>query len=155
MWTYATYLWIFLLKVSANVQVQSSFSVIGFRYYRFHRITRELKKIQQQKFTRTDFHVAFMSCMLPSELIPLFAGSSSPLDPHVVILYWFQKSLSQRIKRAWLHKDVNCWDFQQIGELAQIVACRTWMSEESQCLGSLPGGGKILLLDFFISLMIL
>ena len=36
--------------------------------------------------------LTFMSCMLLPELIPLFAGSLSPLGPYVVMLYWFQKN---------------------------------------------------------------
>ena len=36
--------------------------------------------------------LTFVSCMLLSELILLSAGSLSPLDPYVVMLYWFQKS---------------------------------------------------------------
>ena len=52
-------------------------------------------------------------------------------------------------------KDLKGWGFQQIGELAQMVVCGTWKSEESQCLGSLSSGGNILMLDFFSSLVIL
>ena len=37
--------------------------------------------------------LTFMSCMLLPELIPLVAGSLSPLDPYVVVmLYWFEKN---------------------------------------------------------------
>ena len=44
----------------------------------------------------TDFPLTFMSCMLPSELIPLFAGSLHPLDPYVVMLYQFQKNYKSK-----------------------------------------------------------
>ena len=33
--------------------------------------------------------LTLLSCMLLSELIPLFAGSLHSLDPYVVMLYWF------------------------------------------------------------------
>ena len=35
-----------------------------------------------------DFHVLHAT----TQLIPLFAGKLSPLDPYVVMLYWFQKN---------------------------------------------------------------
>ena len=54
-----------------------------------------------------------------TELIPLSAGSLSPLDPYVVMLYWFLDLAFFGINRAWLHKDLKGWDFQQTGELAQ------------------------------------
>ena len=44
-------------------------------------------------------------------------------------------------------QDLKVCDFQQIGELTQIVACR---AVKSEALGSLPTGGNILLLDFFL-----
>ena len=64
----------------------------------------------------SDFHVLHAT----TELIPLSAGNLSPLDPYVIMLYWFLDSkFFLRINRAWLHKDLKGWDFQQIGELAQ------------------------------------
>ena len=62
------------------------------------------------------------------------------------------KILSPKIKRAWQHKDLKGWDFQQKGELAPIGACK---AVKSEVLGSFPSGGNILLLDFFSSLVIL
>ena len=53
------------------------------------------------------------------------------------------------MNRAWLQKDLKGWDFQQIGELIQIVACRTVKLE---ALGSLPSGSNTLQLDYFSSL---
>ena len=47
------------------------------------------------------------------------------------------------INIAWPYKDLKGWDFQQIVELAQIVACRAVKWE-------VPSGGNILLLDFFL-----
>ena len=41
----------------------------------------------------------------------LLAGSLSPLNPYVVTIL-IKKNLSPRINRAWLHKDLNGWDFQ-------------------------------------------
>ena len=45
--------------------------------------------------------------------------------------------LFAKINRAWIYKDLKVCDFQQIGELAQIVACR---AVKSETLGSLPSG---------------
>ena len=44
----------------------------------------------------TDFPLTFMSCMPLAELIPLFAGSLSLLDPYVVMLYWIHKILKSK-----------------------------------------------------------
>ena len=41
--------------------------------------------------------LTFMYCMLLSELIPLFPGSLSPLDPYVDVLYWFQFEVPESI----------------------------------------------------------
>ena len=64
------------------------------------------------------------------------------------MLYWFLDLELFWINRARLYKDLENWDFQQIGELAQTVACRTWKS-------TVPGfnshWGKILLLYFLFS----
>ena len=55
-----------------------------------------------------------------TELIPLSAGILSPLDPYVVMLYWFlDLAFFFGINRTWLHKDIKGWDFQQMGDLAQ------------------------------------
>ena len=59
------------------------------RFCRFYRITREVKKNAIAKSYRhwevnpgTDFPLAFMACMLPSEVIPyLSAGISQPFRP--------------------------------------------------------------------------
>ena len=39
-----------------------------------------------------DFHVLHAT----TELIPLSAGSLSPLDPYVVMFYWFQKNAKSK-----------------------------------------------------------
>ena len=72
-----------------------------------------------------DFHVLYTTIWANSPI----CRHLSPLDPYVDMLYWFQKILSPRINKEWLHKDLKDWDFQQIGEFAQAVACRTWKSE--------------------------
>ena len=37
--------------------------------------------------------LSLLPFMLLSELVPVYAGSLSPLNPYVVMLYWFQKIL--------------------------------------------------------------
>ena len=64
-----------------------------------------------------------------------FAGSLSPWDPYVIMLYWFLDIEFFRINRVWLHKDLEGWDFQQIGELAQATAYR---AVKSETLGLFP-----------------
>ena len=51
------------------------------------------------------------------------------------------------------YMDLNCCDFQQIGELAQTVSMQD--SKFREALGSLTSGGNILLLAMFSSLVIL
>ena len=73
-----------------------SFSVIGFKFYRFcrfYRITRELKKSKMlpplgSKPQAPDFQVLHAT----PHLTPLCAGSLSSSDPYVVLLYWSQKN---------------------------------------------------------------
>ena len=44
----------------------------------------------------SDFHVLHTDVLhATTELIPLFAGSLSPLDPYVVMLYGFQKKVQK------------------------------------------------------------
>ena len=75
--------------------VLSEYSVISIRFYRFYRITRELKNPVAKCYPHwrvnpiTDFPLPFMFCMLPSELILLFAGSLNAVDPCEVMFYWF------------------------------------------------------------------
>ena len=40
---------------------------------------------ESRHWLSSDFHVLHAT----TELIPLFAGSLSPLDPYVVMLFWF------------------------------------------------------------------
>ena len=74
----------------------SSFSVIGFRFYRicrFYRIMRELKKSKMSPQLGSeprhlwDLWFSSPACY-PSAISPV-CWSLSPLDPYIVMLYWF------------------------------------------------------------------
>ena len=60
----------------------------------------------------SDFHVLYATTVL----IALSAGNLSLLDPYALLILGL--SIFWGINRAWLHKDLKGWDFQQIGELA-------------------------------------
>ena len=90
----------------------SSFSVIGFRFYR---IMIELKKskmlppLGSEPRYLSDLLLSSPACY-PSAIFPV-CWSLSPLDPYVVMLYWFLDLEFFGINRAWLHKDLKSWDF--------------------------------------------
>ena len=93
-----------------NVLSHSGFSVIGFRFYRFfrfYRITRELRKSSSK--------------MLP----PL---GSEPRASDFTALHatiWAISPICWKSLPFGYIKDLKGWDFQQIGELSQAVACKT------------------------------
>ena len=80
----------FVCACSESV-LRLSFSVIGFKFYRFYRITRELKnpkcyphwEVNPGNSDTSGLQVLHAT----PQLTPLFAGSLSPLDSYVVMLY--------------------------------------------------------------------
>ena len=73
--------------------LQLSFSVIGFRFYRFcrfYRITRELKKSKMLPPLGSEPRQLWLSspACYPSAN-SLISWKSQPLDSYVVMLYWF------------------------------------------------------------------
>ena len=104
----------------------SSFSIIDFKFNRFCRLYRIMRELKNPKWylywevnPGTSDTSDFQGLHATPQLIAICAGSLSSLDPYVVILYWSQKCLSSRIKRAWPHKDLKSWDFQPIREWAE------------------------------------
>ena len=134
----------------------SSFSGIGFRFYwfcRIYRIMREQKNSVEKCFPQeelnpgtSDFQVLHATISANS-LICWKSKSFRSLCSHALLILGLKFFF--RINRAWLQKDLKGWDFQQMGELAQSVACRTWK------FGLTSQWGNILLLDFSNSLVIL
>ena len=94
-----------------------------YRILQIHKKKSSCKMLPQWEFNPGP--LMFMPCILLSELIPYLLEVSRPLDPYIVMFYWFQKFLRPRINRACLHKDLKVWN------------CQTT-------------GGNILLLDFFV-----
>ena len=72
----------------------SEFSLNGDAFCRFDRITRKQKSPAAKCYPQYKLNAGSLTlilCMLLSELIPYLLEFWKPLDPDIVILYWFQK----------------------------------------------------------------
>ena len=109
-----------------------SFSVIGIRFYRFCRFYRIMRELKKSKILPPlgreprHWHLWLSSpACYPSAISPVCWKSQlfRSLCSHAVLMQSCcidpKKFLSPRINWAWLHKDLKGWDVQHTGERSE------------------------------------
>ena len=92
-------------------RIRIEFSLNRDAFCRFYRITRKEKNPVAKCYPHREVNsgpLTVLPCMLIFELIPLFAWSLRPSDPHMVMLEW-KVTLSRYIKSPiGTQKEIKC-----------------------------------------------
>ena len=123
-----------VLETQCGILVHWSFSVIGVRFCRFYRITRELKNPGAKCYPHwevnpgTDFPMTFMSCMLPLSFFFFLNFLSEPrsiLWSHWLLLFWTLCVLPHgfQIQSGYLACTLSClqlWSWRPLSYLCEV-----------------------------------